>query len=80
MNYSTDLAGAEETARTIEGLGRRAAIFKANVSKEDEVQAMFQHMFDTFGKVDICVPNAAIQLNAKVDDMTLHSVARGHQC
>jgi glucose 1-dehydrogenase len=72
VNYSTDLAGAEETARTIESLGRRATIFKANVSKEDEVQAMFQHMFHTFGRMDICVPNAAIQLNARVDDMTLH--------
>jgi glucose 1-dehydrogenase len=47
VNYSTDLAGAEETAKIIEGLGRRATIFEANVSKEEEVQAMFQHMFDT---------------------------------
>src|SRR6202023_1966000 len=65
VNYSTDLAGAEETAQTIERLGRRATIFKANVSKEVEVQAMFQHMFDTFGRLDICVPNAAIQLNSR---------------
>jgi glucose 1-dehydrogenase len=56
VNYSSDEAGARE---------------KANVARESEVQAMFECMFKTFGRLDICVPNAAIQLNAKVDEMTL---------
>lgn len=72
VNYSTDEAGARETAAIIEGLGRRALVFKANVSQEDEVQAMFAHLMERFGRLDICVPNAAIQLNARVDEMTLH--------
>jgi glucose 1-dehydrogenase len=71
VNYSTDEQGARQTAETIEKLGRRAVVFKANVAREDEVQAMFDCMFRTFGRVDICVPNAAIQLNAKVDEMML---------
>jgi glucose 1-dehydrogenase len=41
------------------------------VARENEVQAMFECMFKNFGRLDICVPNAAIQLNAKVDEMTL---------
>jgi glucose 1-dehydrogenase len=71
VNYSTDEEGAWQTVATIEKLGRRAVVFKANVSREDEVQALFDCMFRNFGRIDICVPNAAIQLNAKVDEMTL---------
>jgi glucose 1-dehydrogenase len=71
VNYNSDYAGAVATKEAIEALGGKAVLFKANVAKENEVQDMFQCMFDTFGRLDICVPNAAHQLNAKVDEMTL---------
>jgi glucose 1-dehydrogenase len=71
VNYSSDEPGALETAKAIEALGRKAVVFKANQSRESEVKTMFECMFKTFGRLDICVPNAAIQLNAKVDEMTL---------
>lgn len=71
VNYNSDLPGAEETAREIEKAGGRALLFKADVSKEDEVQAMFARSLKEFGRLDICVPNSAIQLNAPVDEMTL---------
>ena len=71
VNYNGDRVGAEETARAIEAAGQKAVLFKADVAKEDEVQAMFACMLETFGRLDICVPNAAVQLNAPVDEMTL---------
>jgi glucose 1-dehydrogenase len=71
VNYSSDEHGARQTATIIESLGRKAVVFKANVAYESEVNAMFECMFKTFGRLDICVPNAAIQLNAKVDEMTI---------
>jgi glucose 1-dehydrogenase len=71
VNYSSDEPGALETVKAIEALGRKAMVFKANQSRESEVKAMFDCMFKTFGRLDICVPNGAIQLNAKVDEMTL---------
>jgi glucose 1-dehydrogenase len=71
VNYSSDETGARETVKAIEALGRKAVAFKANQSREGEVTAMFDCMFNTFGRLDICVPNGAIQLNAKVDEMTL---------
>jgi glucose 1-dehydrogenase len=71
VNYSTDEEGARHTAKIIEGHGRRAVVFQANVARENEVKAMFECMFRTFGRLDICVPNAAIQLNARVDEMTM---------
>jgi glucose 1-dehydrogenase len=71
VNYSSDEPGALQTVQAIEALGRKSVVFKANQSRESEVKAMFECMFKTFGRLDICVPNAAIQLNAKVDEMTL---------
>lgn len=71
VNYSSDEEGAQQTAKVIEKHGRKASLFRANVANEPEVQAMFEHMQKEFGRIDICVPNAAVQLNAKVDEMTL---------
>ena len=31
----------------------------------------FEHMIAAFGRLDICVPNSGIQLNARIDEMTL---------
>lgn len=71
VNYNGDETGACETKQRIEELGGRAEIFRADVSKEPEVKAMFEFMVEKFGRLDICVPNSAVQLNANVDDMTL---------
>ena len=70
VNYNGDKPGAEETAHAIEAEGRKAILFQADVSKEDEVQAMYAAAIKNFGRLDISVPNAAIQLNAPVDEMT----------
>jgi glucose 1-dehydrogenase len=71
VNYNTDEEGARWTAQEIEKLGRKAVIFKADVAEESEVQAMFRKMIDEFGRLDICIPNSALQLNAPVDQMTM---------
>jgi glucose 1-dehydrogenase len=71
VNYNGDKAGAIETQKAIEAVGRKALIFKANVGKEAEVTKMFEAMYETFGRLDICVANSAIQLNAPVDEMTM---------
>ena len=76
VNFSTDEEGARQTARIIEEHGAKAVVFKADVSNEDQVRAMFDCMLQSFGRVDICVPNAAIQLNAPVDEMTLQQWQR----
>jgi glucose 1-dehydrogenase len=71
INYNGDRAGALETKRRVEEAGGRAEIFQANVAREEQVKAMFAFMMEKFGRLDICVPNSAIQLNANVDAMTL---------
>ena len=49
----------------------RAIAIQADVSKEDEVRAMFAKMFMEFGTIDILVPNAGLQQDAPIEQMTL---------
>jgi glucose 1-dehydrogenase len=46
-------------------------VFKADVSQEEDVQAMFKAAIDTWGTVDILVSNAGIQQDADFLDLTL---------
>jgi len=71
VNYYSDEAGARHTAKVIEDCGGKAVIFQADTAKEDEVKAMFECMIGAFGRLDICVPNSGIQLNARIDEMTM---------
>jgi glucose 1-dehydrogenase len=71
INYGHDEAGADETENAVRAAGVQALIHQADVSKEDDVQAMFRHVIDTFGTVDIVVSNAGIQQDAALVDMTL---------
>lgn len=65
INYISNPEAAEELAHAIceDKICGQAITFKADVSKEDQVQAMFKAAIDTFGTVDICVPNAGIQID-----------------
>jgi glucose 1-dehydrogenase len=44
---------------------------KADVSNEEQVQAMFKQMVDAYGTIDILVNNAGLQRDAAFQDMTL---------
>ena len=71
VNYYSDEPGAHYTVEEILKRGRKAVAFKADVAREDQVLAMFDKMVESFGRLDICIPNSALQLNARVDEMTL---------
>ncbi|MDX1654954.1 MAG: 3-oxoacyl-ACP reductase FabG [Candidatus Competibacteraceae bacterium] len=71
VNYHSDQDGAEATAAAIREQGRQALVFKANVADEDQVGAMFQAMFDTFGRIDILVSNAGMQKDVAFARMSL---------
>src|SRR3954463_1048209 len=61
VNYVADPAAAEAVAHTIEAKGHRAIAIKADVSDEDDVQAMFARAIDHFGTLHIAVSNAGLQ-------------------
>jgi glucose 1-dehydrogenase len=71
VNYVTDPNSADEIAHTIEKMGRRAVAMKADVSREDDVAAMFARAIDHFGTLHVVVSNAGLQRDAPFDQMTL---------
>jgi len=71
VNYVANPADAEDVACQIESLGRRAVAIKADVSKEDEVIAMFAQAVNHFGTLHIVVSNAGLQRDSAFVDMTL---------
>jgi glucose 1-dehydrogenase len=71
INFVADPAAADAVAEEITALGRRAITVKADVSREDEVAAMFAQAVDAFGALHIVVSNAGLQRDAPFERMTL---------
>jgi len=71
VNYVVGEAQAQAVVDDIVKIGGQAIAVRADVSKEDEVQAMFRRAIDAFGSVDILVNNAGLQRDAPLHEMTL---------
>jgi glucose 1-dehydrogenase len=71
VNYVSGPDAAEEVAETVRGFGVKALAVQADVSQEDQVQAMFARTVEEFGTVDILVANAGLQRDAPLERMTL---------
>ena len=56
-----DLSYAESVAGKLKEMGREALAVKADVSKAEEVERMFERAVQQFGRVDILVNNAGIR-------------------
>ncbi len=52
----------EEVAADIRALGRRASIHRADVSRRADVDAMIDAVVDAYGRLDIVVNNAGVQV------------------
>jgi glucose 1-dehydrogenase len=71
VNYVTDPESAEDVAHEIESFGGRAIAIQADVSKEDDVIAMFAKAISHFGTLHIAVSNAGLQRDSPFEQMTL---------
>lgn len=71
VNYVTHPEDANNVVNQIQSNGGNAIAVQADVSKEDEVQAMFQQMYEKFGTIDILVNNAGIQKDSPFENMSL---------
>lgn len=73
VNYHSGKEEAEEVADWISKNSDcgEAIVFKCDVSKEDDVKAMFQKTISHFGTVDVCVANAGIQIDHPLHEMPL---------
>ncbi|WP_050181713.1 enoyl-[acyl-carrier-protein] reductase FabL [Domibacillus robiginosus] len=59
INYARSKTAADETAKEIEALGRRALVVKANVGDTTKIKAMFEIIRQEFGRLDLFINNAA---------------------
>jgi enoyl-[acyl-carrier protein] reductase III len=59
VNYFRNREPADDTARAVEALGRRALVVKANVGEEEDMDRLVDAALAEFGGVDILVNNAA---------------------
>jgi glucose 1-dehydrogenase len=71
VNYASNGAAADGVVQEIQEARVKAFAHQADVSKEDEVRAMFAAMIAQFGTIDILVANAGLQRDASFTDMTL---------
>ncbi|MEU4606246.1 SDR family oxidoreductase [Kribbella sp. NPDC023972] len=62
INYASNQAAAAETAKAIEAMGGRALPLRADVSRLREQEEMFSRVLETFGRLDIVVANAGVEV------------------
>jgi len=69
VHYNESKQGALATAREIESLGSRAMLAHADVSRPQQVTALFRSVEKRFGRLDLLVNNAGIFFPAKWDQL-----------
>ncbi len=70
VNYCQDQRGAEETARRIQGLGRRALVVQADVGFKTDVDRMFDAVLEELGTPAVLVNNSGVQTWKPLLDLT----------
>jgi len=63
INYVRNQEPAEETARMIRAMGRKALVVRANIGKMENLEQLFKAVEQEFGALDIFISNAASGFN-----------------
>jgi glucose 1-dehydrogenase len=71
VNFHSQAGPAEKLVDEIRAAGGQAIAVGADVSKEDEVEQLFEKTIEAFGRVDILLANSGLQQDAAIDQMTL---------
>ena len=73
VHYHGSRSGAEETARDIRALGRRADLLAADLCDALAARRLADHAAAALGGLDIVVNSAAIMVRQRVEDVTPES-------
>jgi glucose 1-dehydrogenase len=71
VNFANDAAAADQVVAGLLATGRRAMAVRADVSREADVEQMFEQAVSEFGTLHIVVCNAGLQRDAPFERMTL---------
>ncbi|OYV04843.1 MAG: oxidoreductase [Verrucomicrobiales bacterium VVV1] len=70
VNYSSSKEGADRVVAEITAAGGKAVAVKADVSKQEEIKALFAETKVAFGSLDILVNNAGIYEMLPLEEVT----------
>lgn len=70
VNYNSDVKGAQDVCDKARALGCEAMMVQANLSKMDQIDHMFEEIFQTFPSIDILVNNAGVSYEKYFLDIT----------
>ena len=76
INCNSNPAMAEETLRAVETAGGEAFVYQADITDAARLQAMVDAIIDRWGRLDILVNNAAMQLNRFIDEYDYATLRR----
>lgn len=76
VHYHRSQAQAQETVRDLRAAGHRALAVQADITKEDQVEAMIEAATAHFGRIDILVNNAALFYRTPVETLTIEDWQR----
>jgi 3-oxoacyl-[acyl-carrier protein] reductase len=65
VNYANNSALAEDAVAKIVSAGGKAIAVQADVARVDDIKHLFDTVLDTYGRLDIVVANAGIELVAQ---------------
>jgi len=70
VNYASDKAGADRVVAAIAAKGGEAVAIRADMSKADEIQRLFEEAKRTLGAPSVLVNNAGVFEFAPIENMT----------
>ncbi|KAI0185745.1 hypothetical protein EV127DRAFT_194714 [Xylaria flabelliformis] len=76
INYVSSASAAEEVAKKARDLGVKAAVIKADVSKADEIAALFAKAKEELGRIDIVMSNSGIEHFGDLEDVSQETFDR----
>ena len=77
MLVNRNAGEGEQAAKNIaEDFGAKASSFSADVSNLKQTQTMVQAAMDIFGRIDILINSAGINIRGPIDDLTLDDFER----
>ncbi|MDE0046488.1 MAG: SDR family oxidoreductase [bacterium] len=76
VNYSASRDRAEEVAESVRAEGRRAAAIRADVSRPDDIESLFEETDRLLGAPAVLVNNAGISVETPLADHEVDTVRR----